>query len=461
MSTQPITEDHARPIVLAHGCFDLLHLGHIRHLEEAADLGKTLIVSVTADRYVNKGPGRPHFTAEQRAEALRSLGVVDVVIVNDGPSAVEAIKAIKPDVYVKGVDYAAKPDDPGLAAEKRAVEEVGGRLHVTTAAKYSSTELLRGVRLPDATLAYLEQARQRGFLDQILTAIDAADEMSIAFVGETIMDTYHYVRPLGKPPKESVLATRSDGVETFDGGIVAAAKHGGWKAEVITSMHYVTKTRYVDRDFSRKLFEVYSGLNEELMLSERRAFQIELRRAVKECDLIVLVDFGHGLMGEEERQIINKDVKFLAVNAQTNAGNFGFNSVTKYHGMADYVCVDEPEARLAVRASAAPLYNVAVVLRQDMLAENLVITRGRLGALACCDKEDIEVPPVVSGPVVDTMGAGDAFLAASAPLVAVGLPIELAAFVGNVAGGLKTSILGHSQYVSRVDLVKNLEWLLK
>src|SRR5580700_4167525 len=79
-------------IVQAHGTFDLLHLGHVRHLEAARKLGDVLIVTVTSDRFVNKGPGRPVFNAELRAEMLATLEYVDWVAINDAADAVSAIE---------------------------------------------------------------------------------------------------------------------------------------------------------------------------------------------------------------------------------------------------------------------------------------------------------------------------------------------------------------------------------
>src|SRR5882672_3968337 len=92
-------------VVQAHGTFDLLHLGHVRHLEAARKLGDVLIVTVTADRFVNKGPGRPVFNAELRAEMLATLEHVDWVAINDAADAVSAIERIRPSIYIKGQDY--------------------------------------------------------------------------------------------------------------------------------------------------------------------------------------------------------------------------------------------------------------------------------------------------------------------------------------------------------------------
>ena len=91
-----------RKVVHCHGVFDLQHIGHIRHFQQAKKLGDILLVTVTPDKYVNKGPHRPAFTEDWRAEAIAALGCVDYVAINKWPTAVEVIKLLKPDIYAKG-----------------------------------------------------------------------------------------------------------------------------------------------------------------------------------------------------------------------------------------------------------------------------------------------------------------------------------------------------------------------
>ena len=130
-----------KSIVHAHGAFDLLHVGHVRHLEAAAKLGDVLIVTVTADRFVNKGPGRPVFTEMLRAEMLATLHYVDWAGVNEAPDAVNAIKAIRPNIYVKGQDYQNPEGDVTgkILYERKAVEEGGGNVHFTDEVMFSSS----------------------------------------------------------------------------------------------------------------------------------------------------------------------------------------------------------------------------------------------------------------------------------------------------------------------------------
>lgn len=137
-------------VALCHGVFDLLHIGHVRHLHEARALADILAVTVTADRYVNKGPGRPAFTQGLRAEVLAALAAVDYVAINDWPTAVEAIALLRPHFFVKGPDYHDPRRDStgGIVLEERAVKAVGGRLIITDGLTSSSSRLLNRYFLP-------------------------------------------------------------------------------------------------------------------------------------------------------------------------------------------------------------------------------------------------------------------------------------------------------------------------
>ena len=96
-----------RPLVFTNGCFDLIHVGHVRYLESARALGKTLVVGLNSDRSVQalKGLSRPIIPEDQRAEVMAALKPVDAVIIFSETTAIETIKAIAPDIYAKGGDY--------------------------------------------------------------------------------------------------------------------------------------------------------------------------------------------------------------------------------------------------------------------------------------------------------------------------------------------------------------------
>ncbi|MEM6458261.1 MAG: adenylyltransferase/cytidyltransferase family protein [Planctomycetota bacterium] len=140
--------DAGRAVVLCHGCFDLLHVGHTRYLDAARRHGDVLVVTVTPDEYVCKGPDRPVVPGGQRAELLRALRCVDHVAVNRWPTAEPTLSLLRPAVYAKGAEYAAALGTPGSAVdrERRACEAVGGRFVLIGGEKFSSTRLLGRLR---------------------------------------------------------------------------------------------------------------------------------------------------------------------------------------------------------------------------------------------------------------------------------------------------------------------------
>ena len=133
-----------KKIGLCHGVFDLLHLGHINHFNEAKKNCDILVVSVTEDKHVSKGPGRPVFDQYQRMEALSNLECVNYVILSNKESAVETINKIKPRFYFKGPDYKISSHDvtKKILLERREVEKNSGKLFITKSEKYSSSNLI-------------------------------------------------------------------------------------------------------------------------------------------------------------------------------------------------------------------------------------------------------------------------------------------------------------------------------
>jgi len=133
-----------KKIVQSHGVFDLIHPGHICHLEEARALGDVLVVSLPADQHVHKGPGRPYFNEHLRLKSLTALACVDYAVLAPHPGAAEVIERIRPHLYCKGKEYEDPDYDTSgtLEEEIRAVELVGGEVRYIGSIKFSSTKLL-------------------------------------------------------------------------------------------------------------------------------------------------------------------------------------------------------------------------------------------------------------------------------------------------------------------------------
>lgn len=261
-------------------------------------------------------------------------------------------------------------------------------------------------------------------------------------VGDAIMDEYYYVTAIGKSIKENVISTKLERMEAFRGGVWAAAEHVKdfcAHVDVLTGTNVMANWRFVDETYTRKLFTVH----------EHRQGAYPADVDVKSYDVVIVTDFGHGALTKPLIEWLTREAKFLAVNAQTNSTNYGFNLITKYP-RADYVVVDELEARLATHEKDAKIEDVI----HKLGFQNIVVTLGANGAVGFDGAFTYQ--SALTNKVADTMGAGDAFLCVSAPFAAAGLPMSDLVRIGNAAGAVKVGIIGHRNHVTRDSLEAQL-----
>jgi rfaE bifunctional protein nucleotidyltransferase chain/domain len=482
-------------VVLCHGVFDLIHPGHIRHFDAAKREGDILVVTVTPDRFVNKGPGRPVFNERLRTEALAALCVVDYVAINEWPTAEETIRKLRPDVYVKGSEYSQRKNDltGKIYDEEEAILSVGGRIHFTEDITFSSTKLLNtyfNILPPEAEM-YLSEFRQSYNKDDIISRLKALHSMRVLVIGDTIIDEYHFCQALGKSSKSNSLNSRFLHAEAYAGGALAISNH---IAGFCNSVHLVScigqaepwlefitthlkpnistkfftrpdgpttvKRRYVESFLYQKMFEVTFSEDRPLPADVAANLNSYLAAIASEYDLVVAGDFGHGLIGRDTVDVLCSKAKFLAVNAQTNSVNTGYNLITKYP-RADYVCVDQEEIRLAYHDRFGPLDLLIKRAAEQLSASILTVTQGHHGSTTYRRNAELVRTPAFSKEVVDTLGAGDAYLSVTAPCAAAGYPPKVIGFIGNAVGALAIQILGNRESVEPVPLFKFIDTLLK
>ncbi|MCA9071494.1 MAG: adenylyltransferase/cytidyltransferase family protein, partial [Planctomycetaceae bacterium] len=213
-------------VVHCHGVFDLLHIGHIRYLQKAKRLGDVLVVTLTADRFVNKGPHRPVFHQEYRADALAALDCVDYVAINEAPTAVTVLEKLQPDIYAKGAEF-AENKTPELLQEETTMQKLGGRVEFIADVTSSSSFLLNNYLSPFSreTENYLKQLRETSSPGEILKPLQEARSAKVLVVGEAIIDEYCNCSASGMSSKAPVLVARFENQQRFAGGALAVANH--------------------------------------------------------------------------------------------------------------------------------------------------------------------------------------------------------------------------------------------
>lgn len=484
-----------KTVVHCHGVFDLLHIGHIRYFEQAASMGDMLVVTVTPDRFVDKGPYRPAFPEHLRAEAIASLKTVDYVAVNAWDTAEETLKLLKPDIYVKGSEFKNIDDDSTgkIQKEKEIADRIGTRLAFTHDIVFSSSNLINRhlSNLPKETDDYLSLFRTRHRLEDIETCLEKMPDLKVLVIGDTILDEYLYCDPIGMSTKDPVLAVKYNSRDMFAGGVLAVANHVANFAgrvglatvigeyddhrEFITSQlngnvdyfHWtqkkaptLIKKRYVDGYSFNKLFEIYimddSGLDPE----EDKRMCDWLESNIRSYDLVIASDFGHGAISDAMVDLLCDKAPFLAVNTQSNSGNRGFHTITRYP-RADFVCIAEHEIRLEMRRKKSPVRPMMEKLAERMHSRHFIVTRGRKGNIVLSGNGDCVAIPSFAKSVVDRVGAGDSVLSVLSMASFLDAPAEILGFIGNVVGALAVEIIGNKKSIDVQSVRKFITSLMK
>ena len=489
-----------KKVVLCHGVFDLLHYGHIEHLQEAKSQGDILVVSVTSAPYVNKGPGRPYFTDEQRLSFLASIEFVDYVLLSEAVTVHKIVEIVQPDVYVKGQEYAAQENDitGNIGAEQEIVERYGGKIYFTQGEVYSSTKLLNNFfgALPEEALDTSRRMKKKygaTLSDDMRQAVESFADLNVLVVGDVIIDEYAFCLVQGVTMKDSAVSTRYDHTERYAGGSLAIARHianfarnttllsmMGYDEKlenfIVKKMHNVTcrivqdkyfrtpvKRRYLKENVIRKEYDKLFSVNflsgeAETSQTDYGNFYRNLEELLPQFDLVVVCDYGHGLLDEKSIRMVEEKAKLLALNCQTNSSNFGLNPITKYK-RADIFVVDDREVRLPFGQTRKKSDELLPELKTMLGSEYAWLTQGARGAFGIKGNEAAQIPAVTLH-VKDTVGAGDAYFALTALAAAKQMPIDQATLIGNIAGAIKTNLVGNSKPVNKVDLLKFLSTVL-
>lgn len=413
-----------RTIVQCHGCFDIVHPGHIRYLHFARQLGDVLIVSLTADGGVSKGLDRPYIPQELRAENLAALEFVDWVVIDPRPTACELLALLQPDVYVKGREYAGNAD-PRFVREREIVERGGGRVVFHSGdVVFSSTRLLESMAQDEQ----LDEHRLRSLCQRAGVDQRACHETLAAFVGvpvvvagDLLRERYVFCDTTTAAGDAPVLSLQQLGSTDYWGGAAAVALQlaalgarptlvaavgaddasmtvGDALAERgVRSELFPVRPALVDRSTyladDTKLFKVSDGLSTPLDSSAERRVAAALARLADGARLMIWCDCGYGFITPG----LLAAARDAACRPAVVAGcAHGPRSDLRALRHADLLCVTERQLRETMHDMTSSLPAVAANLLHHVRGRGLLVSlrkRGLLTFTRHCPPEHGETHP--------------------------------------------------------------------
>ena len=483
-----------KKIVHCHGVFDLLHIGHINHFKEAKSLGDILFVSITADKFINKGPSKPLFQEINRADFLASISFIDFVFINKDESSEKIIELVKPDIYCKGPDYKKNKNDltKKIFKEKACVENFGGKIHYTRGITYSSSNIINksfDILKPNQK-KLIKSVKKKYTFHEIKNIFESILKLNVLVVGETIIDQYNFCEAVGKSGKEPVMVFKDLEEEKYLGGSLSIGRNISPfcnKVKILTTIGEkkefkdfiiknleknisttfiakkgsptIIKKRYIDKVSKSKLFGVYN-LNDSI-ISKNEEDQIikYLKNLKRKFDLIIISDFGHGMMTKKIVKNITGKGVFVSANSQLNSSNKGYHDLNKYLGV-DCIVINDSEIRYELRDQECKIELLMKKLKNKMKIKYLIVTRGSEGAIILDDKNKFTYSEAYARNVVDKIGAGDTLLSITSLFLKKKFDVSLSLLVGSLAAAFSVEKIGNNP-LKKINMIKSVEYLLK
>jgi rfaE bifunctional protein nucleotidyltransferase chain/domain len=455
-----------KTIGLCHGVFDVIHSGHITYFQEAASKVDILVVSVTTDLFVNKGSNRPINSIAQRLLTLAGVEFIDYVVESNEPSAVDIIKNLRPDLYFKGRDYSqelephAKDYAGNLNSEKYEVKKYGGDIYFTTSKIRSSSSIINAMTKFSAQQLEVINHAKKFFSEHTLdTFVEEIKRKKISIIGEIINDEYIFTESLGKSGKHPIVAERELFRKTITGGIIPILET---ISTFISQENLQAISVVKDVSIFSNLFLLKSVISdsEYTDIKKTRYINEKTNHAKNNSDLLMVLDFGHGLITPNMRDTICKDFPMIALNVQKNAGNKGFNNVGKYKS-ASIVIMNGDEVELEFRQKNINLNLAASILHKKLSAKIVVITNGSSGLVLSDGKNTVEVPALHQGIILDRTGSGDTLFSIVSIFSLVIDDLRVLGFLGNLAASYNLMNFANEKPITCKDLIRLVDYTLK
>ena len=329
----------------------------------------------------------------------------------------------------------------------------------------------------------------------LVETVESFQDLKVLVVGDTIFDRYAYVSVQGLTSKNRIISGRYLNEETQCGGALAVMRHvlqfcpntrfisvvgtEEWVEPALSSVLDAThdcvmrepsfttiiKQRFVEpmsegKELS-KLFSVNfidaEPPNEEVL----QRLHDRIAEEIAKADVVLVTDFGHGMMQPAIRDLVQDRSPYLCLNCQTNSNNHGFNIISRQYRKAQSFTLDKQELLLSCGHRHVDFAAEIDQLRQFLSAEYGWLTRGPVETIGNRNGDDVSFCPPLEREVIDTIGAGDAFFSVASLAAARQLPANMATFIGQLAGAQAVRIVGNVQSITKDVLLKTGTSLLE
>jgi len=474
--------------ILCHGNFDVVHPGHIRHLNYAKSKADILVVSITSDINIKKGNYRPFVPENLRAQSLAAFEMVDYVLIDRNEKPLSNLKILKPDYFAKGFEYNSGSLPKATKEEAEVVESYGGEMIFTPGdIVYSSTQLLNlsQPKIDNFKLINLMKTNKITF-QNLKDSLKNLKNSTVHVIGDTIVDTYTNTNLIGGNTKTPTPSLHFLNKTNYVGGAAIVAKHirsTGAKVCFTTVLGNDSLKNFVIEDLKKAGIKVNAIIDktrpttnkntivckEYKMLkidnldnhpiSEKITKQISKFIKNEKNDIVIFSDFRHGVFNKTSIPIFIKSINKNSLKVADSQVATRWGNILDFKDF-DLITPNEREVRFSLADQDSNLSELTRNLIKQAKFKNLILKLGEKGLFAVNNSEkqnySFTIPTFVKN-LNDAVGAGDALLSYASLSLLTSKSLVVAAILGSFAAACSCEINGNETIKPEAVLLKMLE----
>ena len=476
-------------VILCHGNFDVVHPGHVRHLTYAKSKADKLIVSITADKFIQKGIYRPFVPQNIRAINIAAFEMVNYVIIDDNKKPLNLIRDLKPDYFAKGFEYNSSGLPPATKEEQEVVTKYGGDIIFTPGdIVYSSTKILNIAQPEISNFKLLDLMKRNKITFKSLREIlNKLNKIKVHVIGDMIIDTYTNTSLIGghtKTPTPSVLQQEKT---DFVGGAGIVAKHlkeAGANVTLTTVLGNDRLKDFVLSEFKKNKIKINGIIDktrpttnkntiissgykllkidkvDNQPISEKIFENIKSLIKKEKCDVIIFSDFRHGIFNKTNIKILSNSIKKNVIKVADSQVASRWGNILDFKKF-DLITPNEKEVRFSLADQDSSISELTRELSKLSGYKNLILKLGERGTITVAKQNNSLsfATPSFTKNVIDAVGAGDALLAYASLCLASSKSIVSSNILGSIAAACECEMEGNIAVKKSmiIDKINDLE----